>query len=450
MKVLRYVVMTLAVTAVATAQTKPGDLVLDPLPAMDPPPSRVRSVSRKALNPAVTPCETDICSTTLPHSCLEVKFAETAWRTCVSNQGRRGLVIGPTDLRRTPDAPWMRVLREAGVADIFVPYHALGFRLYDMQASSAASLLTVNAQDAGREGEVVTLSGQTNPQVVAEFNDRGVAWLCKERGQTVRRGRELALWGVFDAQNYDFIFDYRLRDDGSIGFRVGATGFNNPFFPPLSTTDAHMHTVLWRVDMDLNGSGGDSALLLTHNEGQTSLVSTDSEVAFNGGKEGTAEWDPKKFLTVAIEDESTNAHGNHIGYALRGFTEGLSRHYGQQLGQPRQEKFTQFDFAFTRYKETERNRLYTGSYVDPDQYLLGDAPLPGFGVADAESVTDTDLVLWYRASVHHDPHDEDHAPGDPDNLMTGITFVHWAGFDLEPRNLFDFNPLGGPSRNNCW
>jgi Cu2+-containing amine oxidase len=71
------------------------------------------------------------------------------------------------------------------------------------------------------------------------------------------------------------------------------------------------------------------------------------------------------------------------------------------------------------------------------------------GVSDNESVERSDIVLWYRSSAHHDPHDEDHAPGDPANLMTGITSVHWQGVDLEPRNLFDFNPLGGPGRLQC-
>jgi hypothetical protein len=33
--------------------------------------------------------------------------------------------------------------------------------------------------------------------------------------------------------------------------------------------------------------------------------------------------------------------------------------------------------------------------------------------------------------------------------MRGITFVHWQGFDLQPHNLFDFNPLGGPSSAQC-
>lgn len=446
--------VALAFAAAAAAQAKPGDFTLDPLPAQQAGLPKMRAVSPRAVSTPVRQCAVDICNTSEPHACVEVNFAETAWRTCISNQGRRSLTLGPTDLRRGPNAPWMRILREASVADIFVPYHSFTFRLYDMSGASAASLMRVTAADAGPNGSLITLSNANAPQVVSEVNDRGIAWLCKGTvQQQVRRGQELALWGVFDAQNYDFIIDYRLRDDGSLAFRLGATGFNNPYFPPLSTTDAHMHSTLWRVDVDLNGSGGDSAKMISHREGPPSLFAQDVEEPFNGGFEGSMTWDPTRFLTIAIEDETTNARGHAIGYELHAQPEGLSRHYGEEAGlTSRKEKFTKFDFAVTRYKEGEREAFFDVNgtrYLDPDQYLVGVAPFAGFGISDGESISDSDLVLWYRSSVHHDPHDEDHAPGDANNLMTGITFVHWAGFELLPRNLFDFNPLGGPSRNNC-
>lgn len=400
----------------------------------------------------IFPCSADICTTTQPHTCLEVVNAETAWRTCISNQGRRGLVLGPTDLRRTPAGEWMRILREAGVAEIFVPYHDLPLRIYDHEAASAASMLEVTPEDAGQNGMVVTLSGQSVPQVVAESNDRGVGWLCKEGRSISRRGRELVLWGVQDAANYDYIIEYRLRDDGSIGFRLGSTGYNNPFIPPQSTTAAHMHNVLWRIDVDLNGSGGDTAVQLRHIEGTNpSQPSRDVEEPFNGGVEGVAQWDPAAFSSIGVFDESVNAHGNHLGYTIQIASTGLSRHFGTSAGGTRDEHFTQSDFAVTRFKQSERDALFDSDqvrYLQPDQYLLGEG-FPGMGISDRESVEKTDVVLWHRSSAHHEPHDEDHAAGDPPDLMTGITNVHWQGMTLEPHNLFDLNPLGGPSRAQC-
>jgi hypothetical protein len=29
---------------------------------------------------------------------------------------------------------------------------------------------------------------------------------------------------------------------------------------------------------------------------------------------------------------------------------------------------------------------------------------------------------------------------------SGITLVHWFGFEMVPHNFFDYNPLGGPGR----
>ncbi|HEV3485892.1 MAG TPA: hypothetical protein VG106_10825, partial [Vicinamibacterales bacterium] len=421
MKTATRILLIVAVAVTAPAQSKPGDFTLDPLPAQQQRVSKMRSAARNAQFQAVRACGTDICDTNMPHACIEVSFPETGWRTCISNQGRRGLAIGPTDLRRGPNAPWMRVLREASIADIFVPYHFLPFRLYDNQAFTLASMLEVNQEDAGPHGELVTLSGQTRPRVVSELRDRGVAWICKERIHTVRRGQELVLWGVQDAANYDYIIEFRLRDDGSIGFRLGASGYNNPFAAPISTTDAHMHNVLWRVDIDLNGAGGDSARLVTHEEGaQGPLFSEDHEVPFNNGREGLAVWEPERFLTIAVEDETVNSYGNPIGYAIRGGPEGLARHLGQEATLTRQEKFTKSDFAVTRYSKVERDEFFDNAgvrYLDPDEYLLGERGFAGRGVSNGESVENADIVLWHRTSTHHDPHDEDHAPGDPKNLM---------------------------------
>ena len=416
--------------------------------------ARTRIVARESIQQqGIRPCSTDICATNQPHTCVEIANAETAWRTCISNQGRRGLVLGPTDLKRTPTSDWMRVIREAGVAEIFVPYHALQLRLYDHETTNARSVREVTPEDAGPTGTVLTLSGQSAPQVVAETNDRGIVWLCKERRSISRRGQELVLWGVQDAANYDFIIEYRLRDDGSIGFRLGATGYNNPFFPPTSTTEAHMHDVLWRIDVDLNGPGGDTAVEMTHVEtAATPLLARDEEEPFNGGREGAVQWDPLKFFTIGVEDTTLNVHGNRIGYAMRIAAPGIARHYGEAANLFRKEKFTQSDFAVTTFKQAERDALFDSNqvrYLQPDQYLLGDG-FVGFGIADAEPIENTNVVLWHRSSAHHDPHDEDHAPGDPSNLMTGITNVHWQGVDLEPHNLFDYNPLGAPSRTQCW
>jgi hypothetical protein len=75
----------------------------------------------------------------------------------------------------------------------------------------------------------------------------------------------------------------------------------------------------------------------------------------------------------------------------------------------------------------------------PDYYLLtylNGEPIGGTGDG---------VVLWYTGSVHHEPTEADNKMGSGDR--TGITLIHWAGFDMELHNMFDYNLLGGPP--NC-
>jgi Cu2+-containing amine oxidase len=65
----------------------------------------------------------------------------------------------------------------------------------------------------------------------------------------VRRGEELVLWGAIDADNYRYIQEYTLRDDGVVMGRMGATGQNLPGAELFT----HVHNAIWRIDIDLDG-----------------------------------------------------------------------------------------------------------------------------------------------------------------------------------------------------
>jgi Cu2+-containing amine oxidase len=76
----------------------------------------------------------------------------------------------------------------------------------------------------------------------------------------------------------------------------------------------------------------------------------------------------------------------------------------------------------TRYKWNEKDARYLPTYTSP-----------------AENVTNTDVVLWYKGSMHHHPRDED---GEfVGNTWDGEAHVMWTEFMLVPFNLFDRTPL---------
>jgi primary-amine oxidase len=351
-------------------------------------------------------------------------FPEVTWHVCVRDMGLKSLWVGPVYLKRTHSGPWMAVLHQAGLAEIFVPYHHTNNRPYDLRWT--AQLDQVRAQDAGMNGSLITLTGETVPTVVAEVRDRGVGWLCKQDTSATRRAQEFLIWGVADAGNYDNILQYGFRDDGGMTFRMGNTGYNLPGAP----AEAHTHNGLWRVDLDLHGGRNDSAYSLLHKEPSSSpLQAQDIRVPFK--VEGGRRWNTPEFVSLLVEDASTNAFGHKLGYEFTPAQAGAFRHYGPK------ESWTRNDVYVTVYQPGELG--WTTQWAPPDDYLL--AHLNG------EPAINKDLIIWIKASAHHDPIDEDKSVQDRGGGgPTGVTLTHWSGFNVEPHNLFNANPLGGPVR----
>jgi primary-amine oxidase len=328
---------------------------------------------------------------------------QTAWRVRWAQAPSKGLYITGAWFRRSPASAWMRVLWDARVAELFVPYHGGYPRYYDL-TSFQFPLVDATPADAGCCG---VLLGRP-PKVVKELRDYGPLW---KDDMAVRRGQELILWGTLDAANYNYIIQYGFRDDGTIAFRIGATARNLPGMEEV----AHMHNALWRVDLDLNGFPGDAGLLVRHLEpvGADPKVAHDTVTPFNGGKEGSAAWSDQQFTQVRVQDPGlVNAQGRPAAYDLIPLRQGTSRH---------EEAFTKADFWVTRYKATEMFYAQLPTYVN------------------GESITGADVVLWHGTPVHHLPRSEDGA--EVNGLWKGVALLMWGGFDLRPRDLFDTTPL---------
>jgi hypothetical protein len=329
-----------------------------------------------------------------------------------------------------------------------VVYHSInpnyGPRLLDL---GAGELLAAIPQDAGDCGAITEplipspIPGRPSRRVlIKEIRDRGVAWTSDRH---TRRGEEMLLWATYDAGNYEYIMQYGFRDDGTITFRLGSTGYNSPVRP----FEAHMHNALWYVDVNLAtstvGPEHNSVMLMKHLEPSDpanpnnptdpanpcglnpTAVQTASDCMrpFNNGVEGFGDWNDKEFTHLNIRNlEVENAQGNYISYDLMPMRTGTARHL---------ENFAQHDFWVTLMKSNE------------EDYAHGfELPTPPY-ITPAEPIIDKDIALWYMSSNHHLPRDEDHEYAQPTRLP-GVALVMWSGFDLHPRNLFDDTPLHEP------
>lgn len=157
----------------------------------------------------------------------------------------------------------------------------------------------------------------------------------------------------------------------------------------------------------------------------------DLETPHLGGHEGGSVWDDGYFNTLVVEDTATNGLGQHIGYELQPIRTGSARHLGYWVGLP--ELWNIFDFWVTRWHLGEDITEQPWIWPGPDGYLPQHT--------NGETIVSRDDVLWYKASAHHEPTDEDLDLGG----QFGVTLAHWFGFELHPHNYFDYNPLGGPS-----
>jgi hypothetical protein len=343
----------------------------------------------------------------------------TAWKVHVARGLHKGLYITGAWFKRDLAEDWIKILNDARVAELFVPYHqSSNIRYYDL-TSFSFPLAEVRAEDAGPFGTLLPpFRDDPYPTVVKEMRDRGIAW--KDYAHGVRRGRELVIWGGLQAGNYMYLMSYSFHDDGTIAFRVGATGQNLPGH----RTEAHTHSAHWRIDIDLFDGNKNSAMLMRHVEDPASLGAEDIKQPFNGGLEGGVDWDPKEFTMIRVDCDKKNARNETIGYDLMPSRSGTPRH---------NEEFTHHDLWVSR---SHPNR--------PMEFLF--ANLPNI-VKDEEVIEETDVVLWCNSASHHEPRHEDGKPGSAprfwpgDDAWEGSAIVMWSGFDLRPRNLFDRTPF---------
>lgn len=324
---------------------------------------------------------------------------ETRWRVCWAAHAKNGLVITGAWFRKSPAAPFVRVLWDGRISEIFVPYHDGTPRYYDV-TNFTFNLTPVSAADCP-----AALGGAPiSANVCKEVRDRGLAW---KDYALVRRGQELALWGALGAGNYNYVMEWVFRDDGMLVGRVGATAVNLPSKPLMP----HVHNPLWRLDIDLDGASGDSVAEMSHAESGPNGSDGHAPVA----TERSVDWKPQAFTALHVTDANLkNGQGHQSGYMLMPWNaHGASRH---------QEAFTAHDMWVTRYKWNETEAKNLPAYVAP-----------------AESVAATDVVLWYRGSMHHHPRDED---GEfVGGSWRGEAHIMWTGFQLMPFNLFDRTPL---------
>jgi primary-amine oxidase len=242
-----------------------------------------------------------------------------------------------------------------------------------------------------------------------------------------KQGHDLVLRVISKLSWYEYVTEYRLRDDGEISARLGATGDLAPGFEsdaargwPIGTGGAykaamHYHNAFWRVDFNLDGKGGEQVQQYdTKLDGQGEMTAKVQTTKTAITTEGTFSKVDQRWWRLASRT-SKNTDGHPRSYEL--VTGGNDRYQGHPETKP--------DITFSEKSLCEK--WASGNDSDPE--CPPDIRTVVDFVKDKQKLTDP--VMWVRVGFHHIPRDEDQSPMP----------MHWQGFDLVPRDFTAMNPL---------
>ena len=344
------------------------------------------------------------------------------WQLCWEHRSREGIVLH--DVYFTPPAgERRRVLAEAFVSQVHVPYDDNGARFHDI------------TDDGFGDAHLRDLAAAECPGgELLRFNTKGV--LCQQvqlhghaykTADAQQPGYSLNLFSVSTSGDYNYLPMWQFGNDGSIEVSMGATGKIQRFGSNTSngwpvrangtTAISHIHNYYWRLDFDLGEDGADDfveeievAPTADKTQRQTTTTRLTTETARANEPNRMRSW-------RIVDGAAQNDAGRAISYQLEPLDVG-HRDVGPDF-----EPWTANDFYVTKYKACEQ-------FVSHNPQLNGcGADVTAF--ANGESLDNADLVLWYGVTFHHIPRDEDEP----------YMEAHWDGFRIAPRDWTAANPL---------
>ena len=355
------------------------------------------------------------------------------WEMCFEVRASEGVVFH--DVHFTPPGgARYKVLGEAAVSQIHVPYDDNGARFHDVSDYGLGTSSHLNDLSASLDCPQGTLRQNGTKNVLCQTQRvRGVhSWGASGHGT----GYLLELFSVSHVGAYNYIPAWQFHDDGTIEVAIGATGKLQ-----RSTTDqtraengwylhgntiglSHLHNYYWRLDFDLGSSVTDDVVQeidFAPNGSRTtrSLSSTTftQEVARDRNTDRNRRW--------RVVDTAQNADGHAISWEIEPVL------VGHRDEGPSYEPFTFDDLWVTKNKTCERfashNPTTGGCAREVNDFTNG------------ESLVGQDLVVWVGLSFHHLPRDEDQV------MMP----AHWNSFRIIPRDFTATNPLVAAPTNRA-
>jgi primary-amine oxidase len=402
------------------------------------------------------------------------------WDFRFSFNQREGLVLHQIGFR---DAGRLRsICYRAAISEMLVPYsdpspawiwreffdageYGLG---YVSTAANAGKELPVNALTLSvvLPDETLHMSDYFQNRIFFYERDGGALFAHSQGEHQARiyaRARELVVGFIATVGNYDYVYTWIFREDGSFGFEAElqglildktvadaqcqlcvAQGISGPgiyqatndqefgsLVSPQIDAVFHQHWINLRMDFDIDGTNNAveerdiAALAQDPAANPRGRAFTVRRTVFAREREAERNCDSSSNrVWVVYNPEVKSALGHFSGYEIDPQGNTVSAIPESRFGQAA--SFTQRHFWATRYHPTE---LYAaGKY--PNQAPIDSTDNLYHYANDNEDIYNQDVVLWYSLGLTHIPRPEDYPIMPPAHVA--VNFTPCAFFTKSP------------------
>ena len=281
--------------------------------------------------------------------------------------------------------------------------------------------------------------------------DGGTLWRHSRRAV---RGRQLVLTSHATIDNYDFVFNWVLGEDGAIDVEVLLTGLmlvyrtedspsadsthgSSHLVAPGILAPVHQHFFSYRLDFDVDGARPNQVTEIDTHAQPWRLRSNPEGVWFSmaetrldneAAAARPADPGAGRFWRVT-SPARRNSLGQPTGYALLPGVSAVPYNQARSVVR-RQASFLDAQLFVTAYRKEE---MYAGGEFQ--NFGPRDEGLSAW-IKAARPLGNTDVVLWYTLGVTHLPRPEEYP------VMPAAR----AGFRLVPSGFFSSNPALVPEQ----
>lgn len=381
------------------------------------------------------------------------------WSFRIGFTPREGLVLH--DITYRDGARLRSVMARASMSEMLVPYgdpsithnkknvfdngeYGIG-RMANSLTLGCDCLGTIHYFDAflaDMAGEPITIRNA----VCMHEEDYGTLWKhtdWRTRHSEVRRGRRLVVSFFATVGNYDYGFYWSFHQNGDIQLELKLTGVlsvgaiapgemptHGVLVAPQLYAPIHQHHFIFRLDMDVDGSGNSLYEVNTVTDpvgpanpyaasfrAQSTLLASEKAAARDADPRAGRVW-------AVVNPNEVNALGQPTGYKIVPGADVAAPFASPDSSVMKRGGFIAHTLWATEYSPDE---LYaSGDYINQNaepnglhRWVERDKPLEN-----------KDLVLWYNCATHHVPRPEEWP----------VMPVAHAGFWLKPSGFFIQNP----------